>query len=357
MKELVIGTRKIGLHHRPYFIADIASNHDGDLQRAFALIELAKEAGADAAKFQNFKAETIVSRNGFEQLGTGLSHQKSWKKSVFEVYQNASIPEEWSVRLKEKCDNVGIEYMTSPYDFQSVELADKYCNCFKIGSGDITWLEIIQAIAKKKKTILLATGASSMEDVNRAVEEIQQYTKSFVLMQCNTNYTGSPENFRYINLNVLCTYAKQYPDVILGLSDHTPGYDTVLGAVALNARVIEKHFTDDNSRIGPDHKFSMTPQAWTEMVQHANNLYMALGDSVKRIELNETETALIQRRALYYTQDFVAGKILARDDLIALRPIPEKGLAPYELKKILGKSLRHDVKKDTAVEWEDLELC
>lgn len=357
MKEIIIGEKKIGVQHPPYFIADIASNHDGDLDRAFALIEMAKEAGADAAKFQNFKAETIVSRYGFEKIGVGLSHQKSWTKSVFEVYQDASVPDEWSARLKEKCDRVGIEYMTSPYDVPSVELADKYCSCFKIGSGDITWVQIIETIAKKKKPVLLATGASSLEDVNRAVAVIRQHTDDLVLMQCNTNYTGSEENFSYINLNVLRTYAQRYPEFILGLSDHTPGYDTVLGAVALGARVIEKHFTDDNSRIGPDHKFSMTPKIWAEMVQHTNHLYLALGDGVKQIESNEKDTAMIQRRAWYYTQDLPAGKVLTQDDLIPLRPVPKNGLAPYELEKILGKSLKYAVKKDMAVRWEDITLC
>ena len=160
--EIKIGNLKISDDGKPIFIADIAANHDGDLNRAYKLIELAKDAGADVAKFQNFKADKIVSKNAFDAMPK-QTHQSSWKKSVYEVYEEASIADEWSEKLKQKCDEVGIEYMTSPYDFQSVDLADKYSNAFKIGSGDITWTEMLKYIASKKKPVLLATGASSEE--------------------------------------------------------------------------------------------------------------------------------------------------------------------------------------------------
>ena len=134
-----IGNKEILKRGKPFFIADRAANHDGDLERAYKLIELAKEAGADVAKFQNFNAKTIVSKKGFETLGKQLSHQANWKKSVYEVYEDASINPNWTELLKKKCDEVGIEYMTSPYDYASVDLVDPYVNAYKIGSGDITW--------------------------------------------------------------------------------------------------------------------------------------------------------------------------------------------------------------------------
>jgi len=353
MKTLKISNREIGKDLPPYFIADIAANHDGDIERAYKLIELAKEAGADAAKFQNFKAETIVSKFGFERMGGQLSHQKNWSKSVFEVYQDASLPDDWTPRLKEKCDNVGIEYMTSPYDFASVDLADKYSNCIKIGSGDITWIEIIEYIAQKRKPVLLATGASSMEDVQRAVSAILNHTDQLVLMQCNTNYTADKSCFNYINLNVLNTFKQAFPEVILGLSDHTHGCETVLGAIALGARVIEKHFTDDNDRSGPDHKFSMTPKTWKQMVTSAEYLFNSLGDGVKRVEDNEMQTSIVQRRALYYTRDLKQGETLKPSDLFPVRPINDGEIPPYEINTICGKIINCNVKADTAVKWED----
>ena len=152
MNEIKIKDKVIGENYPAYFIADIAANHDGELSRAFKLIELAKESGADAAKFQNFKANKIVSRRGFDTMGSQLSHQSDWQKSVFEIYEDASISDDWTSQLKAKCDEVGIEYFTSPYDLDSVDAVDPYVALYKIGSGDITWLDIIEYIAKKKQT-------------------------------------------------------------------------------------------------------------------------------------------------------------------------------------------------------------
>lgn len=346
--EIKIGSKIISENSKPYFIADIAANHDGDIKRAFRLIELAKEAGADAAKFQNFKAKTIVSKHGFESLGAQLSHQSAWKKSVFETYQDASVPDEWSKMLKEKCDEVGIEYMTSPYDFASVDWADKYVNAFKIGSGDITWTDILEHIARKQKPVLLATGASDLEDVKRAMDVILKYNSQVILMQCNTNYTASDENYAHINLNVLRTYHELYPDCILGLSDHTFGDATVLGAFALGARVFEKHFTDDNGREGPDHKFSMNPVTWKSMVKSCYALYNAMGDGKKTVEDNEKDTVNIQRRAYYVVRDMKRGERIKEADIFPLRPVREGAVLPYEKPLIMGRELLRDKRKTSA---------
>jgi len=355
MKKIKIGNRAVGEGEKLYFVADIGANHDGQLERAFKLIELAKESGADAVKFQNFHADRIVSRFGFESLGVRLSHQASWNKSVYEVYVDASLPFSWTDKIKDKCDEVGIEYFTSPYDFESVDHVYPFVNVYKIGSGDITWLEIIEYIASKGKPIMLATGASTMEDVNRAVKVIRKYTDDIILMQCNTNYTGSADNFRYINLRVLSTYKQHFPDLVLGLSDHTQGHATVLGAVALGAVVFEKHFTDDNNRIGPDHKFAMTPKTWREMVERANEVYLALGDGIKRVEENEKETVMVQRRALRFRKDLPKGHILEKKDLFPLRPIPQDGVPPYEIDDVIGKVLLKDVKADDYLRKEDVK--
>lgn len=349
MKPIKLGSREIGPGKPLYFIADIAANHDGDLNRAYQLIELAKAAGADAAKFQNFRAKTIVSKKGFENLKGQLSHQASWKKSVYEVYEDASVSYDWTAKLKAKCNEVGIDYFTSPYDFESIDHVDPYVEVYKIGSGDITWLEIIEYIAKKGKPVMIATGASDMKDVVRAMNTLQSHTKDIVLMQCNTNYTASTENFKFINLNVLKTFAAKFPNVILGLSDHTGGHATVLGAVAFGALVFEKHFTDDNNREGPDHKFAMNPKTWKEMVNASNELYLALGDGIKRVEGNEIQTSSIQRRGLRFTADLKKGHVLTKEDLFPLRPYDPEGLHPYEANALIGKKLKQDVSADDSV--------
>ena len=355
MKNIKIGKKTIGYGYPTYFVADIAANHDGSLERAKELIYLCTEAGADAAKFQNFKADKIVSKYGFEHMKDKFSHQSKWKKSVYQVYKEASISQDWTPILKKTCKKAGIDYFTSPYDFDSVDKVDPYVDVYKVGSGDITWLEIIDYIAKKGKPVMIASGASTLDDVKRAMNLLMKRTKKIVLMQCNTNYTGSSENFKYINLTVLRTYQKLYPDVILGLSDHTPGHSTVLGAVTLGARVIEKHFTDDNNRIGPDHGFAMNPKTWKEMINRTRELESSLGDGVKRIEKNEIKTIIVQRRSIRATRDIKAGEIIKKEDFEFLRPISVNGIPPYEVSKLINKKLKKFLKKGEHITWENLK--
>ncbi|MEO6348152.1 MAG: N-acetylneuraminate synthase family protein [Aquaticitalea sp.] len=342
MKSIKLGSKTID-NNSLYFIADIGANHNSSLQKAMELIHLAKEAGADAAKFQNFQANKIVSKKGFDAMQGKLSHQSNWKKSVFEVYEDASINKDWTETLKNECDKVGIDYFTSPYDFDSVDLVNPYVDLYKIGSGDITWLEIIEYILDKKKPILIATGASNMEDVDRVMTMALKKTKDIVLMQCNTNYTGSKDNFNYCNLNVLKTFKNKYPEVLLGLSDHTPGHATTLGSIALGARIIEKHFTDNNDQEGPDHAFAMNPASWRQMVDRSYELLSALGDGVKRVEPNEIESMMVQRRCMRVNRDLKAGDVLKKEDIVVLRPISEGGLAPFEMNGILGKTLKSEI--------------
>jgi N-acetylneuraminate synthase len=192
--------------------------------------------------------------------------------------------------------DIGIEFMSAPYDLEAVDHLDPFVNAFKVGSGDVNWIEELRYIAAKGKPVLLATGAASIEDVQRAMDVLTSAGVPIVLMQCNTNYTGSNDNIAHINLGVLNQYAQMYPDVTLGLSDHTPGDVTVLGAVALGARAVEKHFTDDVNRSGPDHGFSMDPTTWRKMVDDTRMLEAAMGNGIKGIESNEDKTIILIER-------------------------------------------------------------
>jgi N-acetylneuraminate synthase len=348
---LRLGKKPVGAEHPTYFVADISANHDGDLERAKLLIRLCAEAGADAAKFQNFRAAHIVSDRGFSTLGGQLSHQAKWRKSVFQVYSDASLPWEWTPELKRECDACGIEYFSAPYDLEAVDMLNPYVNLFKIGSGDITWPEMLRKVASKQKPVLLATGASDIEAVRRAAGEILQINSQLVLMQCNTNYTASLENFRHIHLRVLETYKSMFPSVVMGLSDHTPGHATVLGAVALGARVIEKHFTDDNRREGPDHLFSMSPSSWREMVDRTRELEYALGSPQKVVAENEGDTVIVQRRCLRAIHDLKAGTVLRENMLESLRPAPRDAVMPFDLARVVGKKLRRDLPQGEHLSW------
>ncbi|MEX0787842.1 MAG: N-acetylneuraminate synthase family protein [Anaerolineales bacterium] len=353
MTPVEIAGRKVGVGFPTYFVADIAANHDGDLRRAQDLIRLAARAGADAAKFQNFRANQIVSEVGFQQLGKH-SHQASWKKPVFQVYQEASIPFSWTPVLAKASAEAGIDYFSSAYDLQAVDELGDLFPAIKIGSGDITWTEILERIASKGKPVLLATGASDLADVQRAVAAIRELNPQIVLMQCNTNYTGSTDNFDHIHLNVITAYAAIFPDLVLGLSDHTPGHATVLGAVALGARVIEKHFTDDRAREGPDHAFSMDPDGWRDMVDRTRELERALGSPEKRVADNELETVVVQRRCIRAARDLPAGTVITRDLLDILRPSPPRAIQPYEIEAVLGTLTARPIPAGAELRWTDL---
>lgn len=352
--EIQIGSQIIGNNHPTYFIADIAANHDGDLERAKMLIHLAKDAGADAAKFQNFQAPKIVSDYGFKSMDSQVSHQASWTKSVFEVYEDASVPFDWTPILKEECDSVGIDYFSSPYDYEAIDMLERHVPAYKAGSGLITYIDALLYMAKKPKPFIMATGASDIADVVRAVRAVTEVNDQVVIMQCNTNYTANPENFDHIHLNVLKTYANLFPDVILGLSDHTHGHATVLGAVALGARVIEKHFTDDNDREGPDHKFAMNPQTWRDMVERTRELERALGSHDKFVADNELDTVVVQRRCLRAARDIKAGETFTGSMIETLRPNTPGAIQPYEIDKVIGVKALVDLPFGKELRWTDL---
>jgi len=340
---LKINGNEIAIHKPTYFIADIAANHDKDLRRAKKLIRLAHESGANAVKFQHFQAKTIVSDLGFKQLGTKMAHQESWKKSVFEVYQEAELPEEWTAELSHFSQEIGVDFFTAPYSLELIEKVEPFVAAFKVGSGDITWIESITKMAKFHKPIIIATGASTMNDVERAVEITLGVNSQLVLMQCNTNYSGRYENLNYLNLNVLKTYAHKFPNLILGLSDHTPGHLSVIAAVVLGARVIEKHFTDDTSRTGPDHKFSMDPTTWKDMIAATRHIEASLGNGIKVVEQNEIEPVIVQQRALRYSKSLQIGHKLSRSDIDVLRPCPPHSLKPFEIESVMDKVLEVNV--------------
>ena len=354
--EIRFGSSVVGDAHPTYFIADIAANHDGSFERAVALIRLAKESGADAAKFQNFQASKIVSDYGFRTLESGgkQAHQATWKKSVFEIYSEYSISQDWTQRLKQECDRAGIDYFSSPYDFESVDHLDPYVDVYKIGSGDITWIEMLEFIGRKGKPVMLATGAASIGDVQRAVTALSRVNSQLVVMQCNTNYTASLENYSHVNLRVLETYRAMFPQVVLGLSDHKFGLATTLGAVTLGARVIEKHFTDDNARLGPDHKFAMNPSTWRDMVDRTRELERALGTGNKQVESNEMESIVVQQRCLRAAADLKPGQELSREHIEVLRPCPHDGIRPFQLDDVLGRKVRVPLKAGQHVKWSDL---
>ena len=353
-KDIIIGKHTIGETHPAYFIADIAANHDGDLERAKSLIKLAKDSGADAVKFQHHDVKKYVSDYGFKNLGGKFSHQSKWEKSIFEVYKDAEVPRSWTNELKDYCSKLDITFFTTPYDLDTVDYINDFVPAFKIGSGDVAWHAMLEKIAKTNKPVLFATGASTIQEVVNAVKILTSINENVILMQCNTNYTGKNENFKYINLNVLNTYKTLFPNLILGLSDHTHGGVTVLGSVALGAKVIEKHFTDDTSRKGPDHPFSMDPTSWRKMVDDTRLLESAMGSGLKKIEENEKETVILQRRAIRLVVDKKIGEVVSSEDIQFQRPCPENAISVNDVDQIIGKKLSKEKNNGDYIRKEDI---
>ena len=357
MKNTIkIGKHEISNTNPTYFIADIAANHDGEVERAKKLIQLAKESGADAVKFQHHDVSKYVSDYGFKSLGGKFSHQSKWDKSIFEVYKDAEVPKSWTEELKEFCDKIDITFFTTPYDLDVIDYMLDYVPAFKIGSGDVAWHAMLEKVAKTGKPVLFATGAAKLQEVVDAMNIVSKYNSNIILMQCNTNYTACDENFKYINLNVLKTYKTLFPDTILGLSDHTHGNVTVLGAVVLGARVIEKHFTDDTTRKGPDHPFSMDPKSWRQMVDNTRLLESSLGSSVKKVEDNELETVILQRRAIRVISDIQEGEEITRDKIQFQRPCPSDAFDINSIDEILGKKARVHIENGDYIKHSSIQL-
>lgn len=339
--------KEISIQSPTYFIAEIGSNYDGDLERAKDLIKIAADSNADAVKFQHYTADSLVSDKGFEKLSAEVkTHQSKWKDSVSKIYDKAALNRDWTETLYETAHDLGVGFLTSPYSKELIDYVEPYIDSYKIGSGDITYDSIVSKISKKDKPILIAAGASSITDVENAMDILLSENKpsDICLMQCNTNYEGSISHAKYQNLNVLTTLKHMYPEIVLGLSCHMPGWTSVLGSVALGARIVEKHFTDDRSRQGPDHSFAINPVEWKNMVAETRILEAMLGDGIKKIEDNEKKTVIVQQRCLRAKCDLYPGDVISEDMVESLRPCPSDSIKPSGLNSILNKTITKPLK-------------
>jgi len=349
-KVIKIGQRLVGEGQPTYFIADIGANFDNDLEKAKKLALVAKESGADVVKFQSFLSSKIVSGPSFAKMKLKGIHG-TWQKPIEEVFKEVEFPREWHKELFDYCRKIGVAFSSSPYDFEAVDLLDELgVDFFKIGSGEITWPEMLKYIAKKGKPMVLATGDSTLAEVDEAVRIIEETgNNNLVLLQCITNY---PSKIESANINVLKTYQTAF-NVITGYSDHSPGDIVVLGAVALGAKVIEKHFTLSKKDKGPDHPHSMEPQEFKQMVEKVRLLEKALGSTRKEVVKEEAETVIVQRRSLHANKDIKKGEIIKKEDIIELRPAV--GILPKYKEIVVGRRAKTDINRYEAIYWENVD--
>jgi len=348
-KKIKLGSSTIGIDYPTYFVAEIGGNFDGSIDKAKKLIDAAKDAGADCAKFQTFTAETIVSEGGFSKMTLHGVHG-SWGRTVSEVFKDVEFPMEWHQEIANYCKNVGIDFSTSPYFKEAVDLcADMKVPFIKIGSGEITWLEMIEYTARKGIPIMLATGDATMSEIDEAVRTIEKTgNRDLVLMQCITNY---PSKIDSANVNVLKTYQSAF-DCLTGYSDHSPGHVVALASVVLGARVIEKHFTLNKKDKGPDHPHSMEPNEFKFMVDSIREVERAMGSTCKDVVEEEAETVYVQRRCLYAKKDIKQGQIITAENLDVLRPA--LGIPPKYKNIVIGKVANKDISARDPIFWEDI---
>ena len=241
--------------------------------------------------------------------------------------------------------------ISSPYSLEAAQHLLSFSQSCKIGSGDITYSDLIRFASENFSEVLLATGASNQNEVDAAISWVKDQSK-LILMQCNTNYTSSHKDLIYQQLSVLNTWSKRYPRVTLGISCHMKNDIGVLAAIALGARVVEKHFTDDSNRSGPDHGFALEPPEFANMVQRGNEILAVCGsDLEKNVQPNELETRILQRRSIHASRDLEKGDRLVASDCTFLRPCPEDGIVPCRLDTLLGKVINRPVSKGTMLEY------
>ncbi len=348
-KEIKIGFRLVGENQPVFIIADIGANFDGDLEKAKKLALAVKEAGGDVVKIQSFLASKIVSGKGFASMQLKGVHG-SWGRPVDEIFKEVEFPREWHKEMADYCKSIGIAFSSSPYDFEAVDLMEEIgVDFYKIGSGDITWHEMLEYIARKNKPMILATGASTLAEVDEAVRVIESTgNNNLALLQCITNY---PSKIESANINVLKTYKEAF-NIITGYSDHSPGDSVVLGAVALGAKVIEKHFTLNKEDKGPDHPHSMNPKEFAKMVKNIRNLEVAMGSGRKEVVEEESETVIVQRRSLYAKNAILQGNAIKKEDIIELRPA--LGILPKFKSIIIGRRAKRNIEAGEPLKWEDI---
>lgn len=331
----------------PYVIAEIGVNHEGDLATAKRLIDLAKEGGADAAKFQTYKADKIASKDSPAYWDTNAEPTTSQRK-LFEKYDSFGSDE--YAQLAAHCETVGIDYASTPFDAEAVEFLDPLMTYFKIASADLTNIPLLRQVAGKGKPILLSTGASSLAEIDMAVNELQMHgCKELYLLQCTLNYPCPKEN---ANLNMIDGLAKTYPTLGIGYSDHThpdPDMMILTAAWLKGATILEKHFTHDKTLPGNDHYHAMDVNDLKKFRANVSMLTDTLGSSFKHPLPSETPAREHARRSIVLARDVAASAVIVADDLTYKRP--GQGISTLHWDDVIGMTAARDLQEDEVLHW------
>jgi len=348
-KAVRIGNRLIGPGHPCFLIAEAGVNHNGSLDLALKLVDAAAAAGADAVKFQTFRAEDLVTpdapKAAYQKAATGES------ESQFDMLKRLELDERAHEILFERCGRRGILFLSTPFEERSSDFLERLgVPAFKVPSGEVTNLPFLGHLSRKGKPIILSTGMSTLSEVRAAVEAIKAGgTADLALLHCVSAYPADPSD---ANLRAMATLEDAF-GVPVGYSDHTMGIEVALGAAALGACIIEKHFTLDKTMEGPDHRASMEPHELAALVAGVRTVQSALGDGVKRPSLSEEDTARVARKSLVAATDIPEGRILDASMIVSRRP--GGGLQPGRTSEILGRRASRYIPAGTLLSMEMVE--
>ena len=333
---------------RVFIIAEAGVNHNGSLETARALVDVASQAGADAVKFQTFTAAGIASRSA--EMADYQKRASGDSGSQYEMLKRLELGESDHRALAAYCTKKDILFLSSPFDEQAVDLLlEVGVPLLKVGSGEITNLPLLVYIGSKKLPVILSTGMSMLGEVERAVAVLNgEGCRDIALLHCVTEY---PAPVDQVNLKAMLTLRQAF-GLPVGYSDHTVGFEIPVAAVALGATILEKHFTLDKSMKGPDHAASLDPGELTLMVRAVRNVEQALGDGIKRPAPCELGNRDVARKSLIAARALAAGETLRREDIAVKRP--GSGIAPKYLQRVVGRVLKTDVGADEVLRWEQL---
>lgn len=327
-----------------FIIAEAGVNHNGDVKLAKKLVDAAKRAGADAVKFQTFKAEYLVSK--VAQKADYQKQATQSDESQLEMLKKLELSFGDFKELKKYCKEKGIVFLSTPFDFDSIDFLESLeMPIYKIPSGEITNLPYLMKIAKTGKPVIISTGMSDLDEVGLALEVLRDNgAGTITLLHCNTQY---PTPFEDANLKAMLTLKERFGFAV-GYSDHTLGIEVSLAATALGAKVIEKHFTLDKNMEGPDHKSSLDPQELKVLVTSIRNIEVALGDGIKRVSKSENPNKEAARKSIVAKRDIVKGEIFTVDNLTVKRP--GHGISPVKWFEVLGSKAARDFSEDELIE-------
>ena len=327
-----------------YIIAEAGDNHNGDFNTALKLVDVAKRAGADCVKFQTFVTEEIISK--YAEMAEYQKQNTGKEESQFEMVKRLELSFDEFRKIKEYCDRVGIQFLSTPFDLKSVDFLNELgVPFFKIPSGEITNYPYLIKIAHTGKPVVMSTGMCEPDEILAAINVLENNGGGEItLLHCNTEY---PTPLKDVNLYAMRTMKKMFGKKV-GYSDHTKGIEVPVAAVALGACVIEKHFTLDKNMPGPDHKASLEPDELGRMVKNIRNIEIALGDGVKHVSESERKNIAIARKSIVARRNIQEGEILTEDNLAVKRP--GTGINPMQWMEVLGTRAVRDFKEDELIE-------